>query len=255
MNKKDNKKENKKENSINLIFYKIDIQNLQIENIKNNNLFTIIKKINEPNLFSFYFLNYFYKLKNQEQFKKILNLLAWDTFNFYMNYKSLLKNEFKYQENNNYKNIIEYLKKKKNNFNPDEFFNDFEKLLYQKNNNKINNISNNHPILFNSKEKNKEIYTNINKKNTEERTKKNKLSINSFNINFKLNNNDYNKKIKKSKSFINKSCKFYFENILTDNKNFNDEFLVNLYKRLTISQEQNNKFFKKFLFNPKNYLI
>ena len=254
-NKKDNKKENKRENSINLIFYKIDIQNLQIENIKNNNLFTIIKKINEPNLFSFYFLNYFYKLKNQEQFKKILILLAWDTFNFYMNYKSLLKNEFKYHENNNYKNIIDYFKKKKNNFNPDEFFNDFEKLLYQKNNNKINNISNNQPILFNSKENNKEIYTNINKKNTEERTKKNRLSINSFNINFKLNNSDYNKKIKKSKSFINKSCKFYFENILTDNKNFNDEFLVNLYKRLTISQEQNNKFFKKFLFNPKNYLI
>jgi hypothetical protein len=44
-----------------------------------------------------------------------------------MNYKSLLKNEFKYQENNNYKNIIEYFKKKKNNFNQNKFFNNLKK--------------------------------------------------------------------------------------------------------------------------------
>ena len=250
---KNNKKENKNKN-INLIFYKIDIQNLQIEDNKNDNLFTLIKKINEPNLFSFYFLNYFYKLKDKEQFKEIFNLLIWDTFNFYKNYKSLLKNEFKYQENN-YKNIKDYFKKKKNNFKPDEFINNFEK-LYQKDNIKTNNISNNLPIFFNSKENNKEIYTKINKKNTDKRTKKNRLSINiSFNKNYKLYHNDCNKKIKKSNSFINKSCKIYFENIFTDNKNINDEFLVNLYKRIINSEEQNNKFFQKFLFNPKNYLI
>ena len=254
-NKKENK--NKKQYSIKLIFYKIDIQNLHIEKIPNNNeFFFILNKNKEPILFSFYFINYFYNLflKNNK-YKEILDLLVTDTFNFYQNYKSLLKNELKYQENNNYKNIIEYFKKKNNKFKSNDFIVDFDK-IYQKSN-KINNIPNIQQFFFNSKENNKEFhYSKKNQKKFEEKYKRNRLSFNeSLKNNYILfNYNPDKQSIKKSKSFINKSGKFYFENIFSDNIILNNEFLVNLYKRI-ISQEQDDKFFQKFLFNPKNYLI